>query len=99
LPLAEFTYNNALNTTTGVSPFFANKGYNPSIAVHMEHDIASTHVLEFITDLNELHQELQKAIYSTQEHYQCSVDKNQILAPDFKIGDQVFIKAKFFWTT
>jgi hypothetical protein len=33
LPLAEFAYNNAPNATTGVSPFFANKGYNPSIAV------------------------------------------------------------------
>jgi hypothetical protein len=35
-PLAEFAYNNALNATTGVSPFFANKGYNPSITVHSE---------------------------------------------------------------
>src|SRR5258707_12239509 len=25
LPMAEFTYNNATNATTGVSPFFANK--------------------------------------------------------------------------
>ena len=27
LPLAEFAYNNAPSATTGVSPFFANKGY------------------------------------------------------------------------
>jgi len=31
LPLAEFAYNNALNTTTGVFPFFANKGYHLNI--------------------------------------------------------------------
>ena len=31
LPLAEFTYNNAPNATTGVTPFFANKGYHPNI--------------------------------------------------------------------
>jgi IS30 family transposase len=36
LPLAEFTYNNAPSTTTGISPFFANKGYHPSISVHPE---------------------------------------------------------------
>jgi IS30 family transposase len=41
LPLAEFTYNNAPNATTGVSPFFANKGYNPSITVHLECNLAS----------------------------------------------------------
>jgi len=28
LLMAEFTYNNAMNTTTGVSPFFTNKGYH-----------------------------------------------------------------------
>jgi hypothetical protein len=61
LPLAEFTYNNAPKATTGISPFFANKGYNPSIAVHLERDLASPHIQEFITDLDELHQELRKA--------------------------------------
>jgi len=30
LPLAEFAYNNAPSATTGVSPFFANKGYHPN---------------------------------------------------------------------
>ncbi|KAG5727057.1 hypothetical protein E4T56_gene20306 [Termitomyces sp. T112] len=29
LPLAEFTYNNMPHSTTGVSPFYTNKGYNP----------------------------------------------------------------------
>src|SRR5258708_13838798 len=28
LPLAEFAYNNAASSTTGISPFFANKGYH-----------------------------------------------------------------------
>jgi len=29
LPLAKFTYNNTPSSTTGISPFFANKGYHP----------------------------------------------------------------------
>jgi hypothetical protein len=99
LPLAEFAYNNTPNATTGVSPFFANKGYNPSIAVHSERDLASARAQEFITDLDELHQELRKAIHSVQENYQHSADKNRLPAPDFKIGDRVFVKAKFFQTT
>src|SRR5215471_7608257 len=36
LPLAEFAYNNAPSTTTGISPFFANKGYHPNLSVHPE---------------------------------------------------------------
>ena len=41
LPLAEFAYNNAPNATTGVTLFFANKGYHPNISVHPEQDLAS----------------------------------------------------------
>jgi IS30 family transposase len=39
LPLAEFAYNNAPSDTTGISPFFANKGYHPNLSVHPERDI------------------------------------------------------------
>jgi len=36
LLLAEFAYNNAPSATTGVSPFFANKGYHPNLLVYLE---------------------------------------------------------------
>ena len=36
LPLAEFTYNDAPNATTSVTPFFANKGYHTNISTHPE---------------------------------------------------------------
>ena len=42
LPLAEFAYNNAPSATTGISPFFANKGYHPNLMVHPERDLASS---------------------------------------------------------
>src|SRR5882724_356785 len=43
LPLAEFTYNNTWSATTGITPFFANEGYHPNLAVHPECDLASAH--------------------------------------------------------
>ena len=36
LPLMEFAYNNTLSATTGISPFFANKGYHPDLTIHPE---------------------------------------------------------------
>ena len=39
LPLEEFAYNNAPSATTGISLFFANKGYHPNITVHPERDL------------------------------------------------------------
>src|SRR6266704_4223020 len=47
LPLMEFTYNNTLNATTGVSPFFANKGYHPNISIHPKRDLTSVHAQEY----------------------------------------------------
>src|SRR5882724_4857448 len=56
--LAEFAYNNTLSATTGITPFFANKGYHLNLTVHPEHDLASARARNFVTDLNELHQQL-----------------------------------------
>ena len=66
LPLAEFAYNNAPSATTGVSPFFANKGYNPSITVHPEHDLASMRAHDFVVNLDELHATLKTKIAHAQ---------------------------------
>ena len=31
LPIAKFAYNNAPNASISITPFFANKGYHPSL--------------------------------------------------------------------
>ena len=96
LPLAEFAYNNAPSATTGVSPFFANKGYHPNITVHPERDIASSRARDFAVDLDELQSTLKAEISAAQQHYQKSTDVRRSPAPDFKVGDKVFVKAQFF---
>ena len=66
LPLVEFAYNNILSATTGISPFFANKGYHPNLTVHPEQDLASSCARDLVVNLNELHQELKSAISEAQ---------------------------------
>jgi hypothetical protein len=99
LPLAEFTYNNAPNETTSTSPFFANKGYHPNLAIHPERDLASTCAREFAVDLGELHDALKTHIAEAQQCYQQLADSRQLLAPDFKVGQQVYVEAQYFHTT
>ena len=99
LPLAEFAYNNAPSTTTGIFPFFANKEYHPNITVHPEHDIASSWAHDFAIDLNELQNTLKAEISVAQQYYQKSADAWYSPAPDFKVDDKVFVKAQFFQTT
>jgi len=74
LPLAEFAYNNAPSATTGVSPFFANKGYHPNITVYPERDITSSKAYDFAVDLDELQNTLKAEISTAQQRYQKSVD-------------------------
>ena len=99
MPLAEFAYNNAPNATTGISPFYANKGYNPAITVYPERDLASARARDFAVDLDELHSVLKSEIGRAQKRYQASADTHRLRPPDFKVGDKVFVKAKFFRTT
>jgi hypothetical protein len=99
LPIEEFCYNNTPSSTTGVSPFFANKGYNPAFTVHSKYELASLKAQELVTDLQELHSKLWFNIQESQKCYKQSVNKNRIPPPEFKVGDKAFVKAKFFWTT
>src|SRR5258708_16941329 len=99
LPLAEFAYNNATNETTRVSPFFANKGYHPSIVAELDIQVSSTGAQCFIADLDDLHVELKQSIVKAQECYQKYADEHCSPAPPLKIGNQVYVKAKYFCTT
>ena len=95
----EFAYNNAPSATTSVSPFFANKGYYPNITVHPKHDIASSWAHNFAVDLDKLQSTFKAEISTAQQYYQKSADAWHSPAPDFKVGDKVFVKAQFFQTT
>ena len=99
LPLAEFAYNNAPSATTGISPFYANKGYHPNITVHPEYDLASSRAKDLVVNLEELHQELKATITEAQRRYQGPADARRAPAPNFAVGQQAFVKAKFFRTT
>ena len=99
LPLAEFTYNNAPSVTTGISPFYTNKGYHPNISVHPERELASGKAWEFSIDLDELHTTLKEQIRTAQSHYQTSADACRAPTPSFPTSSHAFVKAQFFRTT
>jgi len=96
LPLTKFAYNNALSATTSVSPFFANKGYHLNITAHSKCDIASFQAYDFAIDLDKLQSILKAEISAAQQYYQKSADARYSPAPNFKVGDKVFVKAQFF---
>ena len=99
LPLCEFALNNAPNASTGISPFFANKGYDPAITVHPEVDVANVYARNYVVDLQELHEFLREQITYAQTRYKETGDRVRSPDPKLEIGDQVFVSAKFLRTT
>src|ERR1700733_4536014 len=101
LPLTEFTYNNTPNATTGIMPFFANKGYYPNITVHPKCKMALACTREFALDLDALHCMLQqnKNMAAAQEYQQQYTNADCLPALDFPIGSQAYVHAEFFHVT
>jgi len=99
LPLVEFAYNNAPSATTGVSPFFANKGYHPNLSIYPERDIASSYARDFVLNLDELQAILKEEIAKAQRQYQPSADSHQQQPPDFQVRQSVFVRSQYFQTT
>jgi hypothetical protein len=99
LPLAEFAYNNAPSETTGVSPFYANKGYHPNLDIHPERNLASLAARDYVVNLDELHAHLKENIAAAQKRYQGPADRRRHPPPDLPIGSKVYVIAKFFRTT
>src|SRR6266404_1980982 len=98
LPMAEFTYNNTTNMTTGVSPFFANKGYHLELTADLQAKTSLAKAQAFMANLECVQVELKENITQAQERYQKNADKHRVEAPELNIGDQAYVKAKFFRT-
>ncbi len=96
--MAKFTYNNATNLMTGVSPFFANKGYHLEFTVDLQAKTSLAKVQTFMADLECLQAELKENITQAQERYQKNADKHRVEAPYLNIDDQAYVKVKFFRT-
>jgi len=99
LPLVEFAYNNAPSATTGVSPFFANKGYHSNLSVYPERDIAFSRTCDFVLNLDKLQDTLKEEIAKAQRQYQLSANSRRQPLPDFQVKQSVFIRSQYFWIT
>lgn len=99
LPIAEFAYNNAPNASTGITPFFANKGYHPNITVHPEYKLASDTARDFVVDLDELHTILKDEMALAQSRYKEQADRQRIAQPLIPVGSKVYVLAEHIRST
>ena len=98
LPLTEFALNNALNASTGVTPFFGNKGYHPSITF-TDLAVPEPSARDYVYNINSVHEYLRQQITYATERYKEFADRKREPDPVFEVGDEVFITAEFIATT
>ncbi len=94
LPLAEFAYNNSVHASVGVTPFYAEKGFHPSIEATIQDIPADRIVLDLpdararadrLVDLWAAIEQCWKKVTATQRKY---ADR-RTRPPEFAVGDMV----------
>ena len=101
LPLAEFAANNQVNETTGVSPFFANYGFNPRLGIEPAGPVPSAlsaHAKkEFLRAdaiagrFERILTQLKALAKISQQRYEDNANSKRDEATTFKVNDMVMV--------
>ena len=99
LPLAEFTYNNAKHTSTQVSPFMANYGRHPRHTLRITESSKNPAAEHLLEKLHKTQTELSSQLVKAQANYKEFYDRKVKDAPEYKIGNLVWLKRTNIATT
>lgn len=93
LPLAEFAYNNTPHEATGLTPFFANKGYHPALSTDAVAELPAA-ARETVEDWRELQNFLREQLTKTIARYKVATAPRRAPAPAFEKGSKVWLDAR-----
>lgn len=107
--MAEFAANNAVNTSTQVTPFFANKGFHPRMSFGPPREIlrsSSKSLRKQITAGNDFASKMAEILEILRSNLTCARDKqenasvsNRSPAPAYRVGDEVFLDTRNITTS
>jgi hypothetical protein len=92
LSLAEFSYNNAMHASIGISPFKANYGFDFSLFQDELVDSSVPAALVKADELRKIHNQLQISMSKAQETQKYYADQRRKNPPDFKVGNRVWLQ-------
>lgn len=99
LALAEFSFNNSINSSTRQTPFFANFGYHPVFDISLSErstNPSAANVADCLKIIQDkLQAELAHSNDSTAEYY----NRHHLSSPSFQTGDYVWLLRRNIKTT
>lgn len=94
LPMAEFAYNNARSSSTGMSPFYANYGYHPSAHNPPTGTSLNPASRLYAHWMTRVHEEARRNLEETRARMKRWADKRRTSPPEFQEGQLVMLNAK-----
>lgn len=99
LPLAEFAMRNTVNSSTGISPFFANHGFYPRLSFappRPKSDLSNKSLdgQEFALKMKEVLDLLRTNLIAARHRMEISANANRLPAPAYRVGDLVLLSTK-----
>src|SRR5450755_1833329 len=100
LPTAQLAYNSTSTSTTGISPFFANYGYNPSASLKAKGMVKVAEKVKITVEkLKDLHQELTRDIKWMSLRSSLYYNNKKLGGPRLRKGDQIYLLRRNVRTT
>ena len=99
LAMAEFVFNNTLNSSTQQTPFFANMGYHPDFDITITERTTNPAATELTTRLETIREELRAELLHSNEYMAKQYDRHHQPAPEFTAGDKVWLLRRNIKTT
>ncbi|WAQ82707.1 hypothetical protein PtA15_3A71 [Puccinia triticina] len=99
LAFAEFAHNNNEHVSTGMSPFKANYGFDPTFAGIPSGEQCLPSVKRRLQQIKEVQGKLAAALELTQVSMKNQFDRGVRLTPQWKIGDMVWLDSRNILTT
>lgn len=94
LPIAEFCINNHVNSSTGVTPFFASFGHHPRLDFMPESQSPARYRPQFVRTIGSVQRQCCEAITHAQAFMASYANQKRLPAPRYKPGDYVFLSTK-----